>query len=408
MSDKYILPVYVTEILNLFYQNGYEAYVVGGSVRDIILGKSPDDYDITTNALPENVIEICKNKYKTVETGIKHGTVTVVSHNNNLEITTYRVDGEYSDGRRPDSVAFTPNLNDDLKRRDFTINALVLNQDGCVNDYFYGIGDINKKIVRSIGKATDRFNEDALRILRALRFSAVLGFSIDEETSSAIHSEKHLLNKVSSERIFSELKKMFRTSHKDVLIKVLSEYSDVFSVILKIACSNEEYLKYGEKLQKITDADELNFIYYLCAISDFSIDILKKNLENLKVSNSFKNKTLAVNEILDMPKETLFDAKMIIRRFGIEYAKAAAEILLSIESQNNLLKHLEKIVDSKCCVSINMLDVDGNDIRDRFNVTGRELGDFLEILLIAVMKNEVENTKKDLLEYLSEIINKNQ
>ena len=192
MSDKYILPVYVTEILNLFYQNGYEAYVVGGSVRDIILGKSPDDYDITTNALPENVIEICKNKYKTVEMGIKHGTVTVVSHNNNLEITTYRVDGEYSDGRRPDSVAFTPNLNDDLKRRDFTINALVLNKDGCVDDYFCGIEDINKKIVRSIGQATERFNEDALRILRALRFSAVLGFSIDEETSSAIHSEKHL------------------------------------------------------------------------------------------------------------------------------------------------------------------------------------------------------------------------
>ncbi len=408
MYNKYILPEFVTEILCLLRHNGYQAYVVGGSVRDVILGKNPDDYDITTNALPENVIDICKNKYKTIETGIKHGTVTVVSQNNNIEITTYRVDGEYTDGRRPDEVIFTSNLKDDLKRRDFTINAMVLGEDGCVTDFFDGISDINKKIIRSIGCAKERFNEDALRILRALRFSSVLGFCIDEDTSKAIHSEKHLLNKVSAERIFVELKKMFMSEHDDTLKKILIEYIDVFSLVLNVNCSAEEYKKYCDDLVKIPCIDELRFIYYLCLISGVSADYLNDNLNKLKVSNTFRKKSLSINSILssDLPAETLFDAKNLVRQYGLEHSQAAAQILYATGENTRLLKFLNEIAQNQYCVSINMLDINGNELRDLFDISGERIGKVLDALLIAVMKNEVANTKNALYEHLKTIINK--
>ena len=410
MSDKYSLPGYVTEILELFHNNGYEAYVVGGCVRDIILGKIPYDYDITTNALPENIIEICKNKYRTIETGIKHGTITVISQDNNLEITTYRVDGEYTDGRRPDSVFFTPNLKEDLKRRDFTINAMVLNKEGRIADYFDGVGDISKKIIRSIGSAIERFNEDALRILRALRFSSVLGFFIDKETSDAIHSEKHLLSKVSAERIYVELNKMFMSEHICTLEHNIYEYVDVLSEILDVICNENEYRKICHNVIKIPGTSELRFTYFLCGISAFATESLTTNLNKLKVSNAFRSKALAINGILssDKPAETLYDAKKIVIHYGIKHAKDAAEIILAVMENSNLINHLKEIEENNYCVSINMLDINGNEIRDMLGVSGKEIGSLLEILLDVVMKNNVNNEKYELMEYLKTIVNKNE
>ena len=179
---KISLPKEVKHIIDILTQNGYEAYAVGGCVRDSILGRVPGDWDITTSALPQQVKALFR---RTIDTGIQHGTVTIMLGKNGYEVTTYRIDGKYEDSRHPESVEFTPNLEEDLKRRDFTINAMAYNDENGVVDVFGGIDDIRNRIIRCVGNAHDRFTEDALRILRAVRFSAQLGFEIDKATKDA-------------------------------------------------------------------------------------------------------------------------------------------------------------------------------------------------------------------------------
>lgn len=198
------LPDDVKYILNILRAAGYEAYAVGGCVRDCLLGKLPKDWDVTTSALPEDVKRLFP---RTVDTGIKHGTVTVMVKSEGYEVTTYRVDGEYTDGRHPESVSFTASLDEDLRRRDFTINALVYNETSGVTDLFGGIKDLENRIIRCVGVAEERFGEDALRILRAVRFSAQLGFDIEDNTYKAAVSLRGNLAKVSAERIKAELDK---------------------------------------------------------------------------------------------------------------------------------------------------------------------------------------------------------
>ena len=184
------IPAEAERILQMLNERGYEAYIVGGCVRDMILGRQPEDWDITTNALPAQVKSVFR---RTVDTGIQHGTVTVMMKGHGYEVTTYRIDGEYSDGRHPDRVAFTPSLAEDLKRRDFTINAMAYNRTTGLVDLFAGREDLKRGIIRCVGNPMERFGEDALRILRAIRFSAQLGFSIEEEAgqtlAQALHSD---------------------------------------------------------------------------------------------------------------------------------------------------------------------------------------------------------------------------
>ena len=179
------IPAPAEEILTKLNENGYEAYVVGGCVRDMILGREPGDWDITTSALPEQVKQVFR---RTVDTGIQHGTVTVMMGDEGYEVTTYRIDGEYADGRHPDSVTFTPSLTEDLKRRDFTVNAMAYNGNTGLVDEFGGMEDLDRGIIRCVGEPMDRFSEDALRILRAIRFSAQLGFAIEGRTYEAIRA----------------------------------------------------------------------------------------------------------------------------------------------------------------------------------------------------------------------------
>ena len=183
------LPKDVEYIIDQIELNGYEAYVVGGCVRDTLLGKEPHDYDICTSATPDEMLKIFKDD-RVVPTGLKHGTVTIVINGTGYECTTYRIDGDYSDGRRPDNVQFTKDLYEDLKRRDFTINAIAYNPVSGLIDPFNGCSDIKDKIIRCVGSPTDRFNEDALRIMRAIRFSAQLGFDVEEETRKEILNYK--------------------------------------------------------------------------------------------------------------------------------------------------------------------------------------------------------------------------
>ena len=207
---------------------GFEAYMVGGCVRDSIMGREYHDIDITTNALPEDILKVFSS-YKVIPTGIKHGTVTVLCGGTPYEITTYRIDGEYTDHRRPDSVEFTSDITADLARRDFTINAVAMDKSGCIVDPFGGISDMKEGIIRCVGKPEKRFSEDALRIMRAVRFASQLGFRIDGATSEAIHRMKDLLQEISRERIRDELDKLVCGKS---CTAVLLEYSDVITAVI--------------------------------------------------------------------------------------------------------------------------------------------------------------------------------
>lgn len=211
---KIQLPDKVNKIINILEEAGYEAYAVGGCVRDSILGRTPDDWDITTSAKPEE----CKRLFpRTVDTGIKHGTVTVLLGGEGFEVTTYRIDGVYEDGRHPSEVTFTANLREDLRRRDFTINAMAYNERCGLVDIYGGMQDIEDQVIRCVGNAQERFDEDALRMLRAVRFSAQLGYRIDENTGNAVKAMAPNLHKISAERIQSELVKLVTSPHPDYL-----------------------------------------------------------------------------------------------------------------------------------------------------------------------------------------------
>lgn len=224
---KIELPKQVKQIINTLQEHGYEAYAVGGCVRDAMLGKQPQDWDITTSALPKQVKSLFR---RTVDTGIQHGTVTVLLDKEGFEVTTYRVDGAYEDGRHPTEVSFTASLTEDLRRRDFTINAMAYNETEGLVDLFSGAEDLEQGIIRCVGVAKERFSEDALRILRAFRFSAQLDFSIEEETLSAATELAGTLKKISAERIYAELTKLLLSEHPG---RLLTAYEcDITEVIL--------------------------------------------------------------------------------------------------------------------------------------------------------------------------------
>ena len=222
------IPDFIREIMIRIESAGYEAFVVGGSLRDILLGKEPHDWDVTTSALPETVASLFPDKH-VIPTGLKHGTVTVVSEGEPVEITTYRVDGEYTDHRHPDEVIFVADVRDDLSRRDFTVNAMAWSAETGVVDAFGGQEDLAAGVIRCVGEPEKRFGEDALRIMRALRFASVYGFAIDPATDAAIHELKHTLVDVAAERIRVELMKLLCG---DGAGEILRAYPDVLQVIM--------------------------------------------------------------------------------------------------------------------------------------------------------------------------------
>ena len=224
----YTLPDPLKRVLKRIEEYGFEAYVVGGAVRDILLSKTPDDFDVTTSATPEELLEIF-GESNWHPTGIRHGTVTIVEDGFPVEITTFRVDGDYTDSRHPDEVRFTRSLKEDVMRRDFTINAMALGEDGRIIDYCDGIADLYAGKIRTVGDPKKRFEEDALRILRGLRFSAELGFSIEEETSKEILRQKEALCHLSVERIWKEFSRLLCGAY---CVPVLRKYFDVFTVFI--------------------------------------------------------------------------------------------------------------------------------------------------------------------------------
>lgn len=395
---KISLPKEVKHIIDILTQNGYEAYAVGGCVRDSILGRVPGDWDITTSALPQQVKALFR---RTIDTGIQHGTVTIMLGKNGYEVTTYRIDGKYEDSRHPESVEFTPNLEEDLKRRDFTINAMAYNDENGIVDIFGGIDDIRNRIIRCVGNAHDRFTEDALRILRAVRFSAQLGFEIDKATKDAARELAPTLVKISRERIHTELNKL-----------LLSDNPDYFSVVyelgvMKVIISELEGVNSG-------DIDRLKVLIkrtkpclperYAALLSVIGKDKTRAVLKGLKLDNATISMAVKLVEYLGItPALTEPQMRHYINEVGKEDAIRVIDFNLSFaddsmhEEYTDMRKLCAHVLERGDCTSLKELDVTGKDLVDAGFEAGKQLGELLNSLLTEVLDNPSLNDRNYLL-----------
>lgn len=434
------IPPKVEYILQQLNNNGYEAFIVGGCVRDSLLNREIHDWDITTNATPIQVKSIFE---KTIDTGIQHGTVTVMIDKEGFEVTTYRIDGNYSDNRRPDSVTFSTSLKEDLIRRDFTINAMTYNKNKGLIDYFNGLEDIKKQIIKCVGNPIDRFNEDALRMLRAIRFASQLEFSIDLNTFNAITILKNNIKNVSIERIREELFKILLSNkpscglrllyNSGLLSIILPELSncygfnqrnihhnkDVFEHILSVVDNipNKLDLRWSALLHDIAkslcfelDKDgEGHFINHHKLSADMSRNILQR----LKFDNKTIDKVclLVYEHMSRYDKLRTSNTKKFINRIGIDNLDDLFELQIADikgcakEYQNfdNVLKLKEeckRILKEQQPLSVKDLKIDGYDLINIGYKEGREIGNKLKELLELVLENPELNTKEELLKYV--------
>ena len=364
------IPQNVEYVINRLNENGYKAYIVGGCVRDILLGQIPEDFDVTTSAKPEEIIPLFE---KTIPTRIKHGTVTVTCDNEPIEVTTFRTEGLYTDNRRPDSVEFVDDLKEDLARRDFTVNAIAYNHNEGMKDFFGGNEDLNNKILRAVGKPEKRFSEDALRILRLFRFASTKQFKIEKDTLRGAISCSHLLKNVSRERIFEELKKA-----------VIGDNFKVFTHLIE--CGGLEFLNINSvpDFEKIKN---LNKHPLLCLYLFLKSD----GISQLKPSNKEKEyfKILDLLSAFSEP-ETHADVKEMLNI-------ASPEILNDFFILKNFnIQLLTEVLNSGEPYSISHLKIDGNDLK-QMGYSGEKIGQILDKLRKTVIKYPEKNNKKDLL-----------
>ncbi len=404
---KFVLPDAVCDVLACLHSAGFEAYIVGGSVRDAVMGVVPHDFDITTSALPQETVQIFTEKgYKVIETGLKHGTVTVLCEHEPVEITTFRVDGAYADARHPENVRFTAKLSEDLKRRDFTVNALVYASECGVIDLFDGLSDIQNKTLRCIGNPNERFSEDALRILRALRFSAKLDFSVEPETAEAAVALRGLLERISAERITVELEKMFETAYPARLYSVLCEFRPILSQIFPETAfvSESEYIALCDITSRLPSGacvqafKDLRFAYFI-AISGFSDALLKR----LRVPTVFAKRVKALAEILPLAGAACdrVGTRKLLARFGRDACNDAAAVWTATDENTDFSQFLE--ICASDCVSLVSLAINGTDLAD-IGLSGKAVGAALNAALQAVMEEKVQNRREELLEYIKNTV----
>ena len=365
-------------IINMLNSRGYEAFAVGGCVRDAIMQRPCDDTDVTTNALPEETKSVF-SAYPVIETGIKHGTVGVLINGKIYEVTTYRKESAYSDSRHPDNVSFVTDLKEDLSRRDFTINAIAFSGNSGIRDYFGGIKDINNKIIRTVGDPYQRFSEDALRILRALRFSAVLGFEIEQNTSKAINDLAETVNKVSGERIFTELKKLLCGKNAQLVV------NNYINAISKMICANGEY----------TEISRLptDFQMRLACLCGSGIDI---TLQRLRADNDTKHTCKLLVNSIPIPTDEA-EQKLYISSLGRNDARNVVQYRRALYNEDRQ-GNIEKIIDSNTPLFLSDLAINGKDLLN-IGINGKEIGKTLELLLLKVIKKELANEKQALLEW---------
>ena len=398
------LPKNVENIIERLKEHGFEGFAVGGCVRDSLLKKIPTDWDITTDALPEDMKKIFK---KTFDTGIAHGTVTVLMDGVGYELTTYRIDGNYSDGRHPDSVSFSKNLSEDLCRRDFTINAMAYSNKKGIVDLFDGRKDLQNGIIRAVGDAKKRFDEDALRMLRAVRFAAQLGFKIDDDTFEAIKEKAKLLSKVSKERIFVELNKSlcgeFAQNIKMVYTSGLYRYI------------GKEFAKLNKNIydfypRKFPNKKHMYWAVFLENIEN--AEAVKKILFELKSDNATRNNTyLLVKELKNPLPSSDEDIRWSLHRIGADLFCDYIEILKSDKKNVDILDKIDTIENRYSLIlkenhayEISMLDITGKDLMDIGISKGPKIGEVLEFLLKKVIENPLNNEKSSLLRLAKEFI----
>lgn len=396
------LPKNVENIIGSLEEHGFEGFAVGGCVRDSLLKKTPKDWDITTDALPVDMKKIFK---KTFDTGIAHGTVTVLMDGVGYELTTYRIDGNYSDGRHPDSVSFSKSLSEDLCRRDFTINAMAYSNKKGIVDLFDGRKDLQNGIIRAVGDAKKRFDEDALRMLRAVRFAAQLGFKIDDDTFEAIKEKAKLLSKVSKERIFVELNKSlcgdFAQNIKMVYTSGLYRYI------------GKEFAKLDKSIydfypRKFHNKKHMYWAAFLENIEN--VEAVKKILFELKSDNATRNNAyLLVKELKNPLPSSDEDIRWSLHRIGADLFCDYIEILKSDKKNVDILDKIDTIENRYILIlkenhayEISMLDITGKDLMDTGISKGPKIGEVLEFLLKKVIENPLNNEKSSLLRLVKE------
>lgn len=388
----YNIPKEAVTALEILEKNGFEAYLVGGCVRDFLLGRIPNDYDITTNAVPEQIIEVFSD-YKTIPTGIKHGTVTVIIEKFQIEITTYRKDSRYSDNRHPDSVEFTPSLKEDLARRDFTMNGIAMNRNQNIIDMYNGREDMQKRIINCIENPDRRFDEDALRILRALRFASQLDFSIEKNTSGSIHRNAENLRNISAERINTELEKLLSGKNP---YSILKEYEDVIQIFIP------EYTYSECILKKNTDSQLIRRSAFFLNISPV-YDIMKR----LKYSNRDINDTVKLTEYFSADISSKTSLKILLNNIGEELVSVLLDFKNACgENTKKSELMLDEILDNHECYLISQLDINGRDLMS-MGISGVLTGKILNTLLDRVIHDEIPNNKSVLEEYVKNVFLQN-
>lgn len=441
MNVRIDIPEDVKFIINTLINNGYEAYIVGGCVRDSILQKHPKDWDITTKANPEEVIKLFN---KVVLTGLKHGTVTVMINKEGYEVTTYRTDGEYEDNRHPKEVKFVSFLKEDLARRDFTINAMAYNEKDGLVDYFGGIQDLNNKIIKTVGEPKKRFNEDALRMLRAIRFSAQLDFKIDENVLVTIKVLKDNIKNISKERIREEFNKTLLSNPRK--IEILKECEileyimpginklynfeqnnyyhiyDLYSHTLVATEAIEPLLHlrltmmlhdFGKVKTKTTDESGISHYY---AHARESVEIAQSILRWLKYDNDTINKVLILIKYHDATLKSKLSVKRMLNKIGEDLLKDLIKVKRAdILAQNpiyakerllnliNIESKLDLIITQNECFNLKDLSINGGDLINLGFNKGKEIGETLNYLLELVIQKPKLNEKEELINIAKKI-----
>ncbi len=450
---KIQIPENVNKIIQVLTESGYEAYAVGGCVRDMILGRVPEDWDITTSAKPQEVKRLFR---RTIDTGIQHGTVTVLMEKEHYEVTTYRLDGEYEDNRHPKEVLFTSSLKEDLRRRDFTINAMAYNDREGLIDLFDGLEDLRAGLIRCVGSASERFDEDALRILRSVRFSAQLGFQIEEATMKAVRDKAELLRNISAERIRVELTKLLLSDHPDRL-RMLYE-AGITAVILPefdvMMVTGQKNIHHtytvgehtiravaavggaiSENRYSLRERTILRWTMLLHDVEKPSSKTLGKDgqehfyghqekgaitakriLKDLKFDNDTMN---AIIHLIRWHDYRFVLTPAGIRKAAAKIGKEYMELLFEVnraDTAGKNPKHREekyhrietarilyqRVLELKECVSLKELTLNGNDLISEGFHPGKELGQILNYLLDQVIEEPKLNHKDTLLQLAKE------
>lgn len=406
------LPSSVEYVLSKLKENGYQAYVVGGAVRDFLMGKTPHDYDLTSDALPSQISDVFKDFYQE-HSGEKHGTIRVIVDHKPIEITTFRCDEGYTDYRRPDNVEFVKDVYIDSKRRDFSINAFYYSE-GHIYDFHEGLEDLNNKVIKTIGNPSTRFHEDALRILRAIRFSAKLGYEIESKTKTALLDCKEELNLIAKERILTELKEISSTSN---FFKNVKEYFPIFKLI--IPCLD----KIGNSIDDIYNFDIKSYGDYIASLSalfslreinnDFmpwrlfikmdneSINAIKTliKLKDINFNNSFDDDYINGLILLSKPVDINVFKNYLINLYNLKRFKN--------DDIDSILNRVDILSEGNTPYSLKDLEIDGNDLLKLGIEKNQYFKEILNEVLLRCNQGDLNNNRNEEIEFVKKWIRTN-